>query len=103
MPVDQLRYFLLLFTGVLQVEAMAQLAGIVMIDPEKSEQQENFFFGGIENCKFRKPVVPGDQLVRPSSSILQADLQPGQAHLIVSGCFVARPHLFQQIAPHSGT
>lgn len=42
---------------------MAQLAGIVMIDPEKSEQQENFFFGGIENCKFRKPVVPGDQLV----------------------------------------
>ncbi|KAK9841409.1 hypothetical protein WJX74_005247 [Apatococcus lobatus] len=49
--------------GVLQVEAMAQLAGIVMIDPEKSEQQENFFFGGIENCKFRKPVVPGDQLM----------------------------------------
>ncbi len=54
-------------TGVLQVEAMAQLAGIVMIDPEKPEQQENFFFGGIENCKFRKPVIPGDQLVRLSS------------------------------------
>ena len=54
--------------GVLQVEAMAQLAGIVMIDPEKSEQQENFFFGGIENCKFRKPVVPGDQLVSFCSS-----------------------------------
>ncbi|GLC47080.1 hypothetical protein PLESTB_000433600 [Pleodorina starrii] len=49
--------------GVLQVEAMAQLAGIVMLDPEDTEAKGLFFFAGIENCRFRKPVVPGDVLM----------------------------------------
>ena len=44
---------------------MAQLGGIVMMDPENKAAQQNFFFGGIEACKFRKPVVPGDTLVQP--------------------------------------
>ena len=52
--------------GVLQVEALAQLGGIMMMDPENKAAQKNFFFGGIEACKFRKPVVPGDVLVAPS-------------------------------------
>ena len=47
--------------GVLQIEAMAQLGGIVMMDPENPA--ENFFFGGIDCCKFRRPVVPGDTLM----------------------------------------
>ena len=50
-------------SGVLQVEAMAQLAGLVMLDPEDKSAKGLFFFGGIENCRFRKPVVPGDMLV----------------------------------------
>lgn len=49
--------------GVLQVEAMAQLAGIVMLDPEDTAAKGLFFFGGIEGCRFRKPVVPGDVLM----------------------------------------
>ncbi|KAL4447994.1 hypothetical protein ABPG75_005213 [Micractinium tetrahymenae] len=49
--------------GVLQVEAMAQLGGIVMIDPADAAQQNNFFFGGVDNCRWRKPVVPGDVLM----------------------------------------
>jgi FabA-like domain len=48
--------------GVLQVEAMAQLGGIVMLDPE-GPSKDQFFFGGIEKCRFKKPVVPGDTLV----------------------------------------
>lgn len=43
---------------------MAQLGGIVMIDPADAAQQNNFFFGGVDNCRWRKPVVPGDVLVR---------------------------------------
>jgi 3-hydroxyacyl-[acyl-carrier-protein] dehydratase len=54
-------------SGVLQVEAMAQLGGIVMMDPDNKEAQKNFFFGGIEGCKFRRPVVPGDVLVGADS------------------------------------
>ena len=42
---------------------MAQLAGLVMLDPENVEAKGLFFFGGIEGCRFRKPVVPGDVLV----------------------------------------
>lgn len=53
----------LLSAGVLQVEALAQLGGIVMIDPTDAAQQNNFFFGGVDNCRWRKPVVPGDVLV----------------------------------------
>jgi 3-hydroxyacyl-[acyl-carrier-protein] dehydratase len=49
--------------GVLQVEAMAQLGGIVMIDPNDAAQQNNFFFGGVDGVKWRKPVVPGDVLM----------------------------------------
>lgn len=47
----------------LQVEAMAQLGGIVMMDPKDQAAKKNFFFGGIDGCKFRRPVVPGDSLV----------------------------------------
>eukprot|EP00775_Hariotina_reticulata_P012960 gene12960-13089_t len=49
--------------GVLQIEAMAQLGGLVMLDPANQEAKEQFFFGGIEGCRFRKPVVPGDTLM----------------------------------------
>lgn len=49
--------------GVLQIEAMAQLGGLVMLDPANQEAKEQFFFGGIEGCRFRRPVVPGDTLM----------------------------------------
>ncbi|NJR13012.1 MAG: 3-hydroxyacyl-ACP dehydratase FabZ [Phyllobacteriaceae bacterium] len=48
--------------GVLIVEAMAQTAGAITIMAAKSEQPSTVFFMTIDNCKFRKPVVPGDQL-----------------------------------------
>ena len=54
--------------GVLQVEALAQLGGIIMIDPSEAAQQNNFFFGGVDNLRWRKPVVPGDVLVRCSTA-----------------------------------
>lgn len=49
--------------GVLQIEAMAQLGGIAMLDPNDEAARNQFFFGGIEGCRFRRPVVPGDTLV----------------------------------------
>ncbi|KAH7834505.1 hypothetical protein Vadar_016728 [Vaccinium darrowii] len=49
--------------GVLMVEALAQVGGIVMLQPEVGGSQENFFFAGIDNVRFRKPVVAGDTLV----------------------------------------
>ena len=49
--------------GVLQLEAMAQLAGIVMAGMDGAEPGAIFFFGGAEGVKWKKPVVPGDVLV----------------------------------------
>jgi 3-hydroxyacyl-[acyl-carrier-protein] dehydratase len=49
--------------GVLIVEAMAQTAGILAFKsiPEE-EQRRPVLFLGLDNVRFRKPVVPGDQL-----------------------------------------
>jgi 3-hydroxyacyl-[acyl-carrier-protein] dehydratase len=49
--------------GVLIVEAMAQTAGVLVFKsmPEK-DQKRSVFFLGMDNVKFRKPVIPGDQL-----------------------------------------
>ncbi|XP_051200923.1 uncharacterized protein [Lolium perenne] len=49
--------------GVLMVEAMAQVGGIVMLQPEVGGSQDNFFFAGVDKVRFRKPVIAGDTLV----------------------------------------
>uniref|UniRef100_M4R4G0 3-hydroxyacyl-[acyl-carrier-protein] dehydratase n=1 Tax=Camellia chekiangoleosa TaxID=450940 RepID=M4R4G0_9ERIC len=49
--------------GVLMVEAMAQVGGIVMLQPEVGGSRDNFFFAGIDKVRFRKPVIAGDTLV----------------------------------------
>ena len=48
--------------GVLQVEAMAQAAGILMLRKTSSEGKTAFFMSA-DKVKFRKAVRPGDQLV----------------------------------------
>ncbi|KAL8137196.1 hypothetical protein V2J09_003197 [Rumex salicifolius] len=49
--------------GVLMIEAMAQVGGIVMLQPEVGGSRQNFFFAGIDKVRFRKPVIAGDTLV----------------------------------------
>ncbi|KAL7585562.1 hypothetical protein Lser_V15G46041 [Lactuca serriola] len=49
--------------GVLMVEAMAQVGGLVMLQPEVGGSRDSFFFAGIDKVRFRKPVVAGDTLV----------------------------------------
>ena len=49
--------------GVLQVEALAQLAGIVSLQMEGAEPGAVFFFAGADGIKWKQPVVPGDTLV----------------------------------------
>lgn len=49
--------------GVLMVEAMAQVGGLVMLQPEVGGSRENFFFAGVDKVRFRRPVVAGDTLV----------------------------------------
>jgi 3-hydroxyacyl-[acyl-carrier-protein] dehydratase len=49
--------------GVLIVEAMAQTAGMLVFKSLPAEQYKTpVYFLGIDHVRFRKPVVPGDQL-----------------------------------------
>jgi len=53
--------------GVLIIEAMAQVGGVLarLSKPETMDNQEEafLFFMSIDKVKFRKPVIPGDQIV----------------------------------------
>jgi 3-hydroxyacyl-[acyl-carrier-protein] dehydratase len=48
--------------GVLVVEAMAQAGGIIMMAEIPDRATKLVVFTGIERAKFRRPVMPGDQL-----------------------------------------
>ena len=50
--------------GVLIVEAMAQTGGVLVFASLPEDQRTGpIYFMGIDKARFRKPVVPGDQLV----------------------------------------
>jgi 3-hydroxyacyl-[acyl-carrier-protein] dehydratase len=51
--------------GVLMIEAMAQLGGIICLSPpiNDSETQRLFFFTGVSGVRWKSPVTPGDQLI----------------------------------------
>ena len=48
--------------GVLIIEAMAQVGGVLYMVSRNDESPHLMYFMGINKAKFRKPVTPGDQL-----------------------------------------
>ena len=48
--------------GVLIVEAMAQTGGLLLMEQVQDRERKLFYFMSLDNVKFRRPVVPGDQL-----------------------------------------
>ena len=48
--------------GVLIIEAMAQTAACVVVQAMPKSDKRLVYFMSVENARFRKPVVPGDQL-----------------------------------------
>lgn len=49
--------------GVLVVEAMAQAGAILLLREMPDRHEKLVLFTGIDQCRFRRPVFPGDQLV----------------------------------------
>lgn len=58
--------------GVLMIEALAQTAGVLAFSSSDKDVGENsvIYFVGIDGARFKRPVVPGDQL-RMEASILK--------------------------------
>jgi beta-hydroxyacyl-ACP dehydratase FabZ len=60
-----------LMPGVLILEAMAQAGGILVLPEDGSASGKTFYLVAVENAKFRRTVVPGDQL-RVEVTVLRA-------------------------------
>lgn len=80
--------------GVLIVEAMAQVCGVVLIQMP-NVQGGLFLFAGIDKVRFRRQVVPGDQLVMTVEllCIKQRRFGKMQAHAEVEGQLAAEGEL----------
>lgn len=48
--------------GVLLIEGMAQAGGLLLLHDLPDRAEKLVYFTGIENARFRRPVVPGDQV-----------------------------------------
>lgn len=68
-----------IFPGVLQVEAMAQVGGVLVLSQYENPENYLTFFMKIDKVKFRKMVVPGDTLVFEISYL--SPYRRGVAHM----------------------
>ena len=48
--------------GVLIIESMAQTGGVLLLQEVKDRENKLLYFVAIDDARFRRPVVPGDQL-----------------------------------------
>jgi len=80
--------------GVLIVEAMAQCAAVLILRDIPNREEKLFLFGGVDKARFRKPVIPGDQ-VRLECEILQRRSNSVRIHgtATVSGELVAEAEM----------
>ena len=80
--------------GVLIVEAMAQTAGAITAKMHSGGARKLVYFMTIDECRFRKPVLPGDRLelhvtkVRQRGNIFKFD-----CHAVVDGQKVAEARI----------
>jgi beta-hydroxyacyl-ACP dehydratase FabZ len=86
--------------GVLLLEAMAQAGGILALKstPDRDVQNKVIYFMSIDKAKFRKPVVPGDQLwFEVEITKLRANITVQKALAKVDGAVVAEAELMAMI------
>lgn len=68
-----------IFPGVLQVEAMAQVGGLLVLSGIDEPEKCSTYFLKIDNVKFRQKVIPGDTLV--FRLIMTSDIRRGIANM----------------------
>ena len=89
--------------GVLIIEAMAQVGAVMLLRSVPDRHQKLIYFAGIDKAKFRRPVVPGDQ-VRFQVEVLKlrsrAALLRGEA--FVDGALVAEAEMFSTMIDRDG-
>jgi beta-hydroxyacyl-ACP dehydratase FabZ len=85
--------------GVLIVEAMAQAAAVLVLSRLEHPEKKIVFFASITEAKFRKPVVPGDQLrIEVTFLKLKASVAKVQGKALVDGAVVAEAEIVATLA-----
>ena len=88
-----------IFPGVLQVEAMAQVGGVLVLSQYEDPENYLTFFMKIDKVKFRKMVVPGDTIVFEISYV--SPYRRGVAHMagkaFVNGELVTEAEMMAKI------
>ncbi|HEV2326184.1 MAG TPA: 3-hydroxyacyl-ACP dehydratase FabZ [Terracidiphilus sp.] len=86
--------------GVLVVEAMAQAGGIILMHELPDRAEKLVVFTGIERAKFRRPVIPGDQL-RIEIDVLSFRTRAGRiaGRALVEGKLACEATLTCQVVP----
>ncbi|WP_299162116.1 bifunctional UDP-3-O-[3-hydroxymyristoyl] N-acetylglucosamine deacetylase/3-hydroxyacyl-ACP dehydratase [uncultured Eudoraea sp.] len=85
--------------GVLQVEAMAQTGGILVLNTVPDPENYLTFFMKIDNVKFKQQVVPGDTLIFKCDLIspIRRGICHMQAYAYANGKLVSEAELMAQI------
>lgn len=85
--------------GVLIVEAMAQVAGVLVLKEMEGRENKLVLLAAIEGAKFRKPVVPGDQLrIEMKVSRRKATVAKMHGTATVNGSVVAEAEVMCKLA-----
>ncbi|MGH9341762.1 MAG: 3-hydroxyacyl-ACP dehydratase FabZ [Acidobacteriota bacterium] len=89
--------------GVLIVEAMAQVGGVLVFKALPEREDKLVFFMGIDNARFRKPVRPGDQL-RIEMVVTRIKTRVGKlkGRAYVDGQLVAEAEVMFSLVDRSG-
>jgi len=88
--------------GVLILEAMGQTGGILLLNGIENPGDKLVYFMAINNAKFRKPVLPGDQIVFELTMVSRKSKicqMKGLAY--VDGALVAEAELLASIVPRN--
>ena len=89
--------------GVLQIEAMAQAGGVLLLSLE-GNRGKYAYLAGVDNAKIRRMVVPGDQLVI-ETKITKLRKKAGKVESVirVDGQVASEATLFFSIADETET
>jgi beta-hydroxyacyl-ACP dehydratase FabZ len=88
--------------GVLQIEALAQVGAILVLREFEDRDNKIPFFSGIDNAKFRRPVVPGDTLTLEVTALrVGSKVQKMRGVASVDGQITAEAEILSIIANRS--
>lgn len=85
--------------GVLQIEALAQVGAILALREFENRDSKIPFFSGIQEAKFRRPVVPGDTLTLEVTALrIGSRMQKMRGVAMVDGKVTAEAIIMSVIA-----